>query len=51
MKSIILCEGSTDWVLLQYFMRKTYKWEDKRTNEQPQGKHIKRIRTMKKGED
>lgn len=51
MKSIILCEGSTDWVLLQYFMRKTYEWEDKRTNEQPQGKHIKRIRTMEKGAD
>lgn len=51
MKSIILCEGSTDWVLLQYFMRKTYEWEDKRTNKQPQGKHIKRIRTMEKGAD
>ena len=24
MKSIILCEGSTDFVLLQYFMRKVY---------------------------
>ncbi len=24
MKSVILCEGSTDYVLLQYFMRKAY---------------------------
>lgn len=51
MKSIILCEGLTDFVLLQYFMRKTYKWEDKKTNEQPRGKHIKRIRTMTKESD
>lgn len=28
MNSIILCEGSTDYVLLQYFMRKAYFWED-----------------------
>lgn len=51
MKSIILCEGSTDWVLLQYFMRKTYGWEDKKTNEQPSGEHIKRIRTLTKEAD
>ena len=28
MKSIILCEGSTDGVLLQYFMREVHQWED-----------------------
>lgn len=28
MKSIILCEGSTDFVLLQYYMRTVYGWED-----------------------
>lgn len=28
MKSIIICEGSTDSVLLQYFLRKAYSWED-----------------------
>lgn len=38
MKSIILCEGSTDFVLLQYFMRKVYKWQDKKTGEAPMGK-------------
>ena len=30
MNSILLCEGSTDFVLLQYFMREVYAWEDKR---------------------
>lgn len=28
MKSIIICEGETDFVLLQYFMIKAYGWED-----------------------
>lgn len=27
MKSIILCEGSSDFTLLQYYMRKVYGWE------------------------
>lgn len=26
--SIILCEGSTDYALLQYYMQKAYSWED-----------------------
>lgn len=26
--SIILCEGSTDFALLQYYMRKVNFWED-----------------------
>ena len=26
--SIILCEGSTDFALLQYYMRKVNCWED-----------------------
>lgn len=30
MNSVILCEGSTDYVLLQYFMRKAYLWEDEK---------------------
>ena len=29
MRSVILCEGSTDFVLLQHFMRRTYQWEYK----------------------
>ena len=28
MNNIILCEGSTDYVLLQYYMRKAYHWLD-----------------------
>ncbi len=28
MNSVLLCEGSTDYVLLQYYMRKAYYWED-----------------------
>ena len=28
MKSIILCEGYTDCILLQYFLRKAYGWKD-----------------------
>ncbi|MDO4323384.1 MAG: hypothetical protein Q4C61_12735 [Lachnospiraceae bacterium] len=28
MKSIIICEGYTDCVLLQYFLRKVYGWKD-----------------------
>lgn len=30
MKSMLICEGSTDSVLIQYFMRNTYQWEDTR---------------------
>lgn len=29
MRSVILCEGSIDFVLLQHFMRRTYQWEYK----------------------
>lgn len=28
MNSVILCEGSTDYTLLQYYMRKVHGWED-----------------------
>lgn len=28
MNSMLLCEGSTDFALLQYFMRQVYGWED-----------------------
>lgn len=29
MNSIILCEGATDFTLLQYYMRRVYSWEDR----------------------
>ncbi|MDO5539699.1 MAG: hypothetical protein Q4F83_06455 [Eubacteriales bacterium] len=32
MRSIILCEGSTDYVLIQYFLRKAYEWDDFKEN-------------------
>lgn len=28
MNSVILCEGSSDYVLLQYYMRKVHSWQD-----------------------
>ena len=31
MNSIRLCEGSSDFVLLQYYMRTVYGWTDART--------------------
>lgn len=52
MKSIIICEGSTDFALLQYFMRKVYNWEDSRlTTIRQSTEHFKVIRTFTKGED
>lgn len=30
--SIILCEGSTDFVLLQYYMQKVFRWEDSKNS-------------------
>ena len=34
MNNIILCEGSTDYVLLQYYMRKAYQWSDDPSRQQ-----------------
>ena len=34
MNSVLLCEGSTDYVLLQYYMRKAYFWEDDRNRQE-----------------
>lgn len=30
MNSVLLCEGSTDYTLLQYYMRNAHQWEDDR---------------------
>jgi hypothetical protein len=30
MNSVLLCEGSTDYTLLQYYMRNACHWEDDR---------------------
>lgn len=48
MKSIILCEGATDCILLQYFMRKAYSWEDEGRNRI--GNTFKFSRTLKHGD-
>ena len=50
MNSIILCEGSSDFVLLQYYMRTVYGWTDERT-QNIRSDSIKRSRTLKKDEN
>lgn len=50
MKSIILCEGSTDFVLLQYFMQTVYGWQDK-SDVRELKNNFKRVRKLVKGED
>lgn len=34
MNNVIICEGSTDYVLLQYYMRKAYQWSDDPSRQQ-----------------
>ncbi len=34
MNNVIICEGSTDYVLLQYYMRKAYQWLDDPSRQQ-----------------
>mgnify|MGYP003371740702 CR=1 FL=1 len=48
MKNAILCEGSTDGILLQYFMRKVYHWEDGNNKVNLFGSKVSWFRTMKK---
>lgn len=50
MNSIILCEGSSDFVLLQYYMRTAYGWKDEST-QNIRLDSIKRSRTLKKGDN
>ena len=35
MNNIILCEGSTDYFLLQYYMREAYQWIDDKSIQAP----------------
>ncbi len=35
MNSILLCEGSTDYTLLQYYMRKACHWKDDKDRQEP----------------
>lgn len=48
MQSMIICEGSTNFILLQYFMRKVHEWED--TRERPQQSVFDKARVLQKGE-
>ena len=48
MNSIILCEGSSDFVLLQYYMRTAYGWNDESIQNIKLGSKIRRSRTLKK---
>lgn len=50
MKNLILCEGSTDGILLQYFMRKVYQWDDEAMNGNLLGANASWFRRMKKGD-
>ena len=49
MKNLILCEGSTDGILLQYFMREVYHWEDAAGQRRLFGNHAVWFRSLKKG--
>ena len=51
MKNIILCEGSTDFALIQYYMRKVHAWKDENPNGITCGNKVKYQRTLSKGSD
>lgn len=52
MKSIIICEGPTDFVLLQYFMRKVNNWDEgQESKNKPKGFEKSRSRDFQKGEN
>lgn len=51
MKSIILCEGSTDFILLQYYMRTVHHWNDGNLNGSTFDGKLKRSRIFQKRED
>lgn len=50
MKSIIICEGYTDCILLQYFLRKAYEWEDGGRDQHLEST-FKTMRVLKKAKD
>ena len=53
-RGVLICEGSTDFALLQYYMRKAHGWEDAADREL-QSRCIRnpgqRSRMLVKGED
>ncbi len=50
MKSIIICEGYTDCILLQYFLRKAYGWQDGGRDKTLENR-FKPMRVLKKTKD
>ena len=51
MRNIIICEGSTDYALLQYFMRTAYGWDDSKIAILDNDSHFAMIRTLHKNGD
>ena len=51
MKSLILCEGITDFTLLQYFMIEVYGWHECSPQERLPKNSLERSRTLKKGKN
>lgn len=47
MNGMIICEGSTDAVLLQYYFRKAHQWEDVREYS-PMESQFKAFRRLRK---
>lgn len=51
MRNVLICEGSTDYALLQYFMRKTYNWSDSKKDILQCDSKFARARTLVKNGD
>ena len=49
MKSLIICEGPTDFILLQYYMRKVNGWDEgQESKDKPKGFEKSRSRDFSK---
>ena len=51
MRNVLICEGSTDYALLQYFMRKAYGWNDSKKDILQDDSKFARARTLVKNSD
>ena len=51
MRNVIICEGSTDFALLQYYLRKAYGWDDCKEKILQGSSKFNRVRTLKKNND
>lgn len=48
MRNVLICEGFTDYVLLQYFMIKTYGWSESKKDILQGDSKFARVRTLVK---